>query len=180
METVMVMANCNRNGNGRWQWQWQWPTASAMATATATETAAAITMATVTAKVMITLLSQRLTQGRVTSLCASNVQCCGRGNALPSPPGHKGVCIAQCCAMGVPLQRVFAPFQGGGILRAHQGLVFYFFQLPVQFTKITLCSPTPIQSPKTLVSLLTVYPGSYCTFCQGKLWWGLQCLYHYF
>jgi hypothetical protein len=32
----------------------------------------------------------------------------------------------------MPLQKVFAPFQGGGILRAHHGLVFYFFS--------TICS----------------------------------------
>ncbi len=58
--------------------------------------------------------------------------------------------------------------------------VFYSFQLSVQSTKITLCSPTPIQFPKNPVSLLTIYPGSYCTFCQGKSGQGLQWLYHYF
>ncbi len=71
--------------------------------------------------------SQQLTQGRVASSCASNVQCCGRGNASPPSFGHKGVCIAQLCAVEVPLQRVFAPFQGGGILRAHLGFGFILF-----------------------------------------------------
>ncbi len=58
------------------------------------------------------LLSRQLTQGRVASSCAGVVQ--GRGNTLPPPPGHKGVCIAQNCAMGVQLQRVSTPFQGEG------------------------------------------------------------------
>jgi hypothetical protein len=47
-----------------------------------------------------------------------------QGHYLASPPGRKGKCIAQRCAMGVPLQKVFAPFQGGGILRAHHGFFF--------------------------------------------------------
>jgi hypothetical protein len=52
-----------------------------------------------------------------------------KGQCLASPPapGHKGVCIAQRYAMGVPLQRLFAPFQGGGILRAHHGFFLLFF-----------------------------------------------------
>ena len=36
--------------------------------------------------------------------------------------------------MEVTLQRVFAPFQGGGFLTAHHGL-FFFFTTTVQFTK---------------------------------------------
>jgi hypothetical protein len=101
--------------------------AMVMSMATTTEMTMAIPMATATATAMMMLSSQQLTQGRVASSCTGNVQCCGRGIALPPPPGHKGVCIAQRCAMGVPLQRVFAPFQGGGILRAHHGFIFIFF-----------------------------------------------------
>ncbi len=58
--------------------------------------------------------------------------------------------------------------------------MFYSFQLSLQSTKITLCSPTPIQFPKNSVSLLTIYPGSYCTSCQDKPRQGLQWLFHYF
>ncbi len=83
-----------------------------MAKAMATKMAIAITMVTSTEKAMMMLLSRQLTQGRVASSCAGLVQ--GRGNTLPPPPGHKGVCIAQNCAMGVQLQRVSTPFQGEG------------------------------------------------------------------
>ncbi len=63
-------------------------------------------------------------KGRVASSCASNVQRCGRVH----PHGHKGVCICQRCIMGVTLQRLFAPFQGGGFLTAHHGLYFIFYK----------------------------------------------------
>ncbi len=96
-----------------------------MATAMVTATVMAMAMAMATAT--MTLLSQWLMHGRVASSYAVNVQCCGRGDALPPPPGHKGVCIAQGCTMGVPLQRLFAPFQGGGILRARHGLFWVLF-----------------------------------------------------
>jgi hypothetical protein len=33
-----------------------------------------------------------------------------------------------------------------------------------------------LHSSKNPVSLSTIYPGSYCTFCQGKLGQGLQWL----
>ncbi len=121
----MAMADSNGDGNSNGRQQRQRPTAIAMAMAT--ETATAIAMATAMVKPMMTLLLEGLTQGRVSSSCASDVQRCGRGNALSPPTGHKKVCIAQCCAMGVPLQRVFAPFQGGGILRSHHGLFFLYF-----------------------------------------------------
>ncbi len=114
MVTAAEMADGNGNGDSRWQRQRRWPMAMAMATAAAmaTETATAIAMATATETAMMMLLSRQLTQGRVASSCAGNVQ--GKGDALPPPPGHKGVCIAQRYAMGVPMQRVSAPFQGEG------------------------------------------------------------------
>ncbi len=104
--------------------------------------------------------------------------------------GHKGKCIHQHCIIRVTLLRVFAPFQGGGFLTAHHGLFFcLFFTTTVQFTEQpSVCPPhysgaqNPV-SPLTLyllhfsknpVSLLTIYPGSYCTFCQGKLGQGLH------
>jgi hypothetical protein len=55
--------------------------------------------------------------------CASLWQ----GRRLASPPLAQKVRIAQCCAIWVPLQRVFAPFQREGILRAHHGLNFFIF-----------------------------------------------------
>ncbi len=101
------------------------------------------------------------------------------------PHGHKGKCIHQCFVMGVTLLRVFAPFQGGGFLIAHHGLFFcYFFTTKVQLTEQpSICPPhysstqepcqpidalpPPLLQETRHVSLLTIYPGSYCTFLSG-------------
>jgi hypothetical protein len=99
----------------------------------------------------------------------------------PPPPWHKEGCTAQCCAMGCATAKSFPPlFRGRYPDSTRLICMFYPCQLSVQSTKITLCSPTPIQFPKNPVSLLTIYPGSYCTFCQGKPGQGLQLLRHYF
>jgi hypothetical protein len=92
--------------------------------------------------------------------------------------------------MGVTLQRVFAPLQSGGFLAANHGLFFiYYLQLLFSLLNNPLFAPRIIQvlknpvsrlmlyllhSSKNLVSLLTIYPSSYCTFCQGKPGQGLQ------
>jgi hypothetical protein len=92
--------------------------------------------------------------------------------------------------MGMTLLRVFAPFQGGGFLAAHHGLFFvYFLQLQFSLLNNPLFAPRIIQalknpvsplmlyllhSSKNTVSLLTIYPGSYCTFYQGMPGQGLQ------
>ena len=92
--------------------------------------------------------------------------------------------------MGVTLQRVFAPLQGGGFLTANHGLFFlYYLQLLFSLLNNPLFAPCIIQvlknpvsplmlyllhSSKNPISLLTIYPGSYCTFCQGKPGQGLQ------
>ncbi len=75
-------------------------------------------------------------------------------------------------------QRVFAPFQGGGILRAHHGLVlFYFLQLLPSLWNNPLF-PHTIQVLKNPVSLLTLYLlNSYCIFLQKvSLGWDLHCV----
>jgi hypothetical protein len=92
--------------------------------------------------------------------------------------------------MGVTLLRVFPPFQGGGFLTAHHEFFFvYYLQLLFSLLNNPLFAPRIIQalknpvSPLTLyllhssknpVSLLMIYPSSYCTFCQGKPGQGLQ------
>jgi hypothetical protein len=130
-------------------------------------------------------------EGRIASSCASNMQCCGRGNTLPPSPWTQRKVHSQRYVMGVlTLLRVFAPFQGGGFLTAHHGLLFvYFLQLLFSLLNNPLFAPHIIQalknpvsplmlyllnSSKNPVSLLTVYPGSYCTFCQGKPGQSLQ------
>jgi hypothetical protein len=118
--------------------------------------------------------------------------CSAFGGATPClhPHGHKGKCIHQRCIMGVTLLRVFAPLQGGGFLTAHHELFFvYFLQLLLSLLNNPLFAPCIIQalknpvsrlmlyllhSSKNTVSLLTIYPGSYCTFCQGWPRQGLQ------
>ncbi len=102
----MAMANGNGNGNGRRPWQWQW--LMTMAMEMAIEMATAIAMAMTMATAMMTVMTTDTE--RVAFSCAGKVQHCDRGDALPPPPGHKGVCIAQRCIIWVPLQRVFSPF----------------------------------------------------------------------
>jgi hypothetical protein len=114
----------------------------------------------------------------------------GGGTPCLHPHGHKGKCIHQRCIMGVTLLRAFAPLQGGGFLTAHHGFFFvYFLQLLFSLLNNPLFAPRIIQalnnpicqlmlyllhSSKNPVSLLTIYPGSYCTFCHGKPGQGLQ------
>jgi hypothetical protein len=187
MAVAMIDSDCNSNG----QWQRQWPTATAMATATATaaesvtatEMATAIAMATAMARATITKEELPLHVPAMCSAVAGATPCL-------HPHGHKRECIHQRCIMGVTLQRVFAPLQGGGFLTAQHGLFFvYFFKLLFSLLNNPLFAPCIIQtlknpvSPLTLyllhssknpVSLLTIYPGPHCTFCQGKPGQGLQ------
>ena len=156
-----------------------------MATELTTGTEMAMAMATAMARATITKEGLPL---HVAAMCSAF------GGATPClhPHGHKGKCIHQRCVTGVTLLRVFAPLQGGGFLTAHHGLFFcLLFTTTVQFTEQpSVCPPHIIQalknppvsqltlyllhSSKNPVSLLTIYPSSYYTFCQGKLGQGLQ------
>jgi hypothetical protein len=184
-EMAAAMVNGNRNGNGQQQQRWQWATATAtaMELVTAMEMATAITIVTATARATITKKRLPLHVAAMCSAVAGATPCL-------HPHGHKGKCIHQRCVMGVTLLRVFAPLQGGGFLTAHHGLFFcFYFTTTVQFTEQPSVHPPIIQalknpvSPLTLyllhssknpVSILKIYPGSYCTFCQGKPGQGLQ------
>ncbi len=147
-------------------------------TATATETAIAmvmvmaIAMATSMATVIMTKGGLPLHVPAMCSIVAGATPCL-------HPHGHKEKCIHQRCVMGVTLLRV-ALFQGGGFLTAHHALFFvYFLQLLFSLLNNPLFTPRIIQalknpvsplmlyllhSSKNLVSLLTIYPGFYCTF----------------
>jgi hypothetical protein len=175
------MVDDDRIGNGQRQWQWQWvmATATAMESAIEMEMAMAIAMATATARVTITKEGLPLHVPAMCSAVAGATSCL-------HPHGHKGKCIHQCCIMGVTLLRVFAPLQGGGFLTAHHGVLFvYFLQLLFSLLNNSLFAPPPhysgaqescylLHSSKNPVSLLLIYPSSYCTFCQGKPGQGLQ------
>ncbi len=172
-EMAATMVDGDRNGNGQRKRRRQWAIAAATATA----------MATATARATITKKGLPL---HVAEMCSAF------GGATPClhPHGHKGKCIHQCCVMGVTLLRMFAPHQGGEFLIAHHGLLLFFFlQLLFSLLNNPLFAPRIIQvlknlvSPLTLyllhssknpISLLMIYPGSYCTFCQGKPGQGLQ------
>jgi hypothetical protein len=190
-EMVAAMIDRGRNGNGWWQRRW-WQaiamaTAMAMATESAMATEMAMAMAMATATAMVTIMKEGLPL-HVAEMCSSF----GGGTPCLYPHGHKGKCIHQRCIMGVTLLRVFAPLQGGRFLTAHHGLFFvYFLQLLFSLLNNPLFAPCIIQlfknlvsqltlyllhSSKNPVSLLTIYPGSYCAFCQGKPGQGLQWL----
>jgi hypothetical protein len=104
---------------------------------------------------------------------------------LRAPPGHKGVCIAQHCTMGVPLQRVFPSFQGGGILWAHHGLCICFsttipftnqpFVLPHHSGAQEPCQPIDALPPQLRLHLCAqVSFGGACIVCwwHAALWQG--------
>jgi hypothetical protein len=148
-----------------------------------TEMATAIAMVTATARVTMTKAGLPLHVPAMYSAMAGATPCL-------HPHGHKGKCIHQRCVMGVTLLRVFPPFHRRGFLTAHHGLFFvYFLQLLFSLLNNPLFAPPIIQalknpdsrltlyllhSSKNPVSLLMIYPGSYCTFCQGKPGQGLQ------
>jgi hypothetical protein len=130
------MVNSNCNGNGQWRWQWATAMAMVMESATTTEMVMAIGMAMATARVMMTKAGLPLHVSAMCSAMAGVTPCL-------HPHGHKEKCIHQCCVMGVTLLRVFPPFQGGGVLTAHQGLFFcLLFTTTVQFTEQpSVCPP---------------------------------------
>ncbi len=87
------------------------------------------------------------------------------GPQITPPPWHKDRCTAQCLAMGGATAKSCLPFFRGRDPDSTRSIgMFYSFQLSCQSTEITHCSPKPIQLPNNPVSLLTIYPGSYCTF----------------
>jgi hypothetical protein len=149
----------------------------------ATVTVMAIPMATSTVMAIMTKGGLPLHVPAMCSIVAGATPCL-------HPHGHKGKCIHQCCIMGVTLLRVFAPCQVGGFLTGHHGFCFVNFLQPLfSLPNNPLFAPRIIQvlknpvSPLTLnllhssknpVSLLPIFPGFYCTFCQGKPKQGLQ------
>jgi hypothetical protein len=97
-------------------------------------------------------------KGRVASSCAGNVLRCGRGNTLPPPAWTQRSVHSPALRHGSTLQRVFAPFQGGGFLTAHHGLFFvYFLELLFSLLNNPLFVPCNIQVLKNPVSPLTLY-----------------------
>jgi hypothetical protein len=151
---------------------------------TTMEMATVIAMATATVRATMTKGGLPL---HVLAMCST------MAGATPSlhPHGHKEKCIHQRCIMGVTLLRVFPSFQGVGFLTAsHHGFFFvHYLELLFSLQNNPLFAPRIIQalknpvsplmlyllhSSKNPVSLLAIYPCSYCTFCQGEPRLGLQ------
>jgi hypothetical protein len=82
----------------------------AMATAMETESATAMEMAMVITMAAATARATMIKGGLPLHVPAMYSAEAGVTPCL-HPHGHKGVCIHQCCVMGVTLQRVFAPFK---------------------------------------------------------------------
>ena len=109
-----------------------------MATATATESKSEMATAMAKETAMARATTKEGLPLHVAEMCSAFV------GATPClhPHGHKGKCIHQRCIMGVTLQRVFAPLQGGGFLTANHGLFFvYYLQLLFSLLNNPLFAP---------------------------------------
>jgi hypothetical protein len=176
-ETAAAMVDGDCNGNGRRRRQWAMTTVMVTESATTTEMVTAIAMATTMARVVMIKAGLPLHVPAMCNAMAGATPCL-------DPHGHKGKCIHQHCVMGVTLLRVFPPFQGGGFLTVTMDSFFvYYLQLLFSLLNNPLFAPRIIQvlknpvhpltlyllhSSKNPISLLMIYPSSYCTFCQGK------------
>jgi hypothetical protein len=130
-------------------------------------------------------------KGRVASSCGGNVQCFWRGDTLPPPPWTQRKVNSPALRHGGDTAKSVCSFSRGRVPHSSPWIPFcLFFTTTVQFTKQPSVHPPhysgtqepfwPIDDlpPPLLqpVSLLTIYPNSYCTFCQGKPGQGLQLL----
>ncbi len=121
-------------------------------------------------------------KGRVAFSCASNMQCCGRGDTLPPPPWTQRKVHSPALNHGGDTAKSVCSLSRGKVPDSSPWFFLcLLFTTTVQFTEQpSVCPPhysgtqEPCQPIDPPVSLLTIYPGSYCTFCQGKLGQDLQ------
>ncbi len=187
-EMAVVMVDSDRNGNDWWQQQRQWAIAMATTTATATESATATEMAMAMAMAAAMVRATITKEGLLFHVAA---KCIAFGGATPClhPHGHKGKCMHH----GGDTAKIVCSPSRGRVPDSSPWIVFLFiFYKYCSVYWTTLCLPPRIiqalkypvsrltlyllHSSKNTVSLLTIYPGSYCTFCQGKPRQGLQWL----
>jgi hypothetical protein len=123
-------------------------------------------------------------KGRVASSCAGNVQRYDRGVTLPPPPWTQRKVYSPALRHRYDTAKSVCSLSRGRVSESSPWIFFvYYLQLLFSLLNNSLFAPRIIQalknpvSPLTLylfhssknpVSLLMIYPGSYCTFCQGK------------
>jgi hypothetical protein len=192
---------CNRDSgsNDQWQPQWQWPTATATSDGNGNGNEVGNDNRDGDGN------HNGVGHGkgnndkvRVASSCVGNMQRYGRSNTLPPPPWtQRRVHSPALCHGGDTAKSVSSLLRGRVPPGSSPWILFLFIiynYCSVYWT--TLCLPPHIiqalknpVSPlmlyllhfsKNPISLLTIYPGSYCTFCQGKPRQGLQWLWPYF
>ncbi len=121
--------------------------------------------------------------------------CSAFGGATPClhPHGHKESSFTCAASWGWHCKECLLPFKGEGSWQLTMDCIFFIIYNYCSVYWTTLCLPphiiqalknTPVSqlmlyllhSSKNSISLLTIYPGSYCTFCQGKPGQGMQWL----
>jgi hypothetical protein len=118
-------------------------------------------------------------KGRVASSCANNVQCYGRGNTLPPPPWTQRKVHSPVLRHGGDTAKSVSSLSRGRVPGSSPWIVFvvYYLQLLFSLLNNPLFAPRIIQtlknpvsplmlyllhSSKNPISLLTIYPSSYC------------------
>jgi hypothetical protein len=187
-EMAAAMVHGNRS-NGWRQRQQQWAIATEMVTSTAMGSESE--MATAMAKEMATARAT-MKEGlplHVVLMCSAF----GRATPCLHPHGHKESSSTSAASWGWHCKEYLLPFKGEGSWQlTMDGFLFIIYNYcSVYWT--TLCLPPCIiqalknppvsqlmlyllHSSKNPISLLRIYPGSYCTFCQGKPGQGMQWL----
>ncbi len=123
-------------------------------------------------------------EGRVASLCAGNVQRYGRGDTLPPPPWTQTKVHSPALRHEGDTAKSVSSLSRGRVPASSPWFFFvYCLQLLFSLLNNPLFAPHIIQalknpvsplmlyllhSSKNTIRLLTIYPSSYCTFCQGK------------
>ncbi len=188
-EMTVAMVDGNRNGNGRQQRQRQWAIATAMAMTTATELATAMEMA-MAMTIAMAMAKATITKEGLPLHVAAMCSTFGGGDTLPPPPWTQRKVHSPALRHGGDTAKSVCSPSRGRVPDSSPWIVFvYFLQLlfsllnnPLFASHIIQALKNPV-SPLTLyllhssknhVSLLTIYPSSYCTFCQGEPGQGLQ------
>jgi hypothetical protein len=95
-------------------------------------------------------------KGRVSSSCASNVQCCSRGNTLPPPPWTQRSVHSPALHHGGDTAKSVCSLSRGRVPDSSPWIDFIFLQLLFSLLNNPLFVPCIIQVLKNPVSPLTL------------------------